>query len=275
MTKVGVAAVVAALAFVASAPAHAVPPSDRGPQAHVLVIRGAKSATVDVTFKARIRPHSDLFVPGNEATATTKGTYTAVWLQNLSKPELGAGAAFVPAITQDEPIGWASADREDMSLPAGRYRVRLVTDGISEIRLPIDGLARDLVLRPTGRSTDAGKLVRRQAVPGVVAPVDRTVIPVSIRSTTLTLLASGAETGASVAGHGEICLHDSGPQTPCLAGGGSGGDFDYVGAGGGGTSWQAAFFYPGDATPGEHDAEFTDATVGVAQSYYAFALTIT
>jgi hypothetical protein len=152
MTKLGVAAVVATLALVA--PANAVPPGgSRGPQAHVLVVRGAKSATVDVTFRTRIRPHTDDFIAGNQPTGTTKGTYAAVWLQNLDKPMLGAGTAFVPAVAGADGIGWGSADREDMSLPAGRYRVRLVTDGTSEVRLPVDGLARDLVLRPTRRST--------------------------------------------------------------------------------------------------------------------------
>jgi hypothetical protein len=271
MSKWGVTAgLVAALALVA--PANAAPPGgSRGPQAHVLIVRGAKSATVDVTFKTRIKPHADFFVPGNQPTATTKGTYAAVWLQNLSKPMLGAGTAFVPAIAGDEGIGWGSADREDMSLPAGRYRVRLVTDGASEIRLPIDGLARDLVVRPTGRSTDAGRLVHRGPVPGVDAPVDRTVIPVSLRSTTLTLLASGTPSDPAVAGHGEICLRDTGQQTPCMVAGGAGGGYDSIGGSG---SWQAAFFYPGDATPGEHDAEFTDVVAGVSHGFTAFAMTI-
>lgn len=272
MTKWGTAAVLV-VTLALTAPAHAVPPSDRGPQAHMLVVRGAKSATVDVTFRTRIRPHTDVFVPGNQPTATTKGTYAAVWLQSLDKPRLGAGSAVIPAITGTDPVGWGSSDREDMSLPAGRYRVRLVTDGTSEVRLPVDGLARDLVVRPTGRSTDAGKLVHRRPVPGVDLPADRTVIPVSIRSTSITLLASGTAYDPAVAGHGEICLHDSGPQLPCAVNGGSGGGFDTIGAGSG-SSWQAAFFYPGDVTPGEHDAEFTDATVGVASGYYAFALSI-
>jgi hypothetical protein len=241
--------------------------------AHVLVVRGSRSATVDVTFRSRIRAHVDAFVPGAQPSATTKGTYAGVWLESLAGPPGGAGSVFVPASWHDQPIGWGAWDREDRSLPAGRYRVHLLTDGVSEVRLPVDGLARDLVLRPTGRSTDKGVLVHRQLA-GRNAPADRTVIPVVVRAATWTVLASSVEGDGPVFGQGMICLHDGGTQLPCPAGGGAGVQGSGAGVGGHGSSGVARFVAPGEVSPGEHDAEYVDTAVTVPTGIYAFALTI-
>jgi hypothetical protein len=268
----GVAAVLALLALAAPA-AHAAPPSQRGPQAHLLVVRGTRSATADVTFRTRIRAHTDLFVPGNPVTVTTKGTYAGVWLESLATPVLGTGMVVVPAYTGEDPIAWGSWDREDQSLPAGRYRVHLVTDGQSEVRLPVDGLTRDLVVRPARPSSDSGRLVRRQAVPGADAPADRTVVPVKFGAHTVVALASGGAGDVVSVWQSEICVHDVTPEQPCAVGGGQGGGSQSVSTGGM-SGWGASFFYPGDLTPGVHDAEFTDVAVTVPKGYWAFALTV-
>jgi hypothetical protein len=263
----------AAALVLLAATALPLPAASAAPAAHVLVVRGSRSATTDVTFRSRIRAHVDLYVPGARPTATTTGTYAGVWLESLAGPPLGTGTVFVPASWHDQPIGWGAWDREDASLPAGRYRVHLLTDGVSEVRLPVDGLARDMVLRPTGRSVDRGVLVHRQ-VAGQNAPADHTVIPVVVHAATWTVLVSSVEGDGPVVGESVICLHDGGAQKPCPAGGGPGVEGSGGGVGSHGMSGVARFVAPGEVSPGEHDAEYIEAAATVTTGSYAFALTI-
>lgn len=243
-------------------------PADAAP-AGVLTVRGSTSAYVDVTFPARFRLHTDMFETKTPPRVSTSGTFAGVWLDRIGGDEATGAVemAGLPAWS-GMPIGLGGTGW----LPAGSYRVYLLADGPTTVRINADGL-RDTTLTPERRADVKGRLVRRTAA-GLDAPADRTTVPVNVRGGTLTVLAS-SQASTGVAGDQRICLHPPGePGRPCELGGGSGGGFTVFGAPGEFGIGSAVVFYPGTSKAGEHVAEFVDVSAGAPGGMYAFALTV-
>lgn len=247
-------------------------PAEASHTLRTLTVRGSRNAYVDVTFKSSFRLYRDEF-DGNPPVFSAKGAYAGVYLTRLGGGDdesPSAGTLLVAGMPgwRDWALGFGTGDY----LSAGRYRVHLLADAQATVKVSVAGLAKDLTLTPTTRSRTRGRLVHR-TVNGVDLPVDRTFIPVNLRAPTMTVLAASHDaTGAG--GDQRICLHTPDDARPCELGGGIGGGFTVVGTPGAYGMGTAMFVYPGEAPAGEAEAEYVDATVGVPDSMYAFALTI-
>ena len=244
-------------------------PASAAPKTHHLVLRGARSASVDVTFATRFRPLLGVIDSPADVSVTTKGTFAGVFFENLSR-KLGVGAVQVPeaaGLGQAWPMSWGASDERDFSLPAGRYRVHLLADGQATVRVGVEGLARDVSYVPRGRSQVTGRLVE---VPDV--HVD---IPVNVRSTTTTVLVAYTDQDVSLPGATSICL-DEDADGPCEAGTTSWGvKSAHAGVGLRSSGATGLVLYPGFLGNGEHVASFTMAEAGVHRGGpWAFALSV-
>lgn len=122
-------------------------PADAEPQYAYLVISGTRSAVVDVTF-----PRDTKGTPGALGWRcdefTTRGTYAAY----LLRPVSGRGPTWGGMLTPKWPFGRYPSCftdySDDRSLKAGRYRLYLMTDGATTLRVRLFGYARDVVVRP-------------------------------------------------------------------------------------------------------------------------------
>jgi hypothetical protein len=257
-----------------------------GPPA--VVVRGDHASYVDVTFAHRFRPHVQSSVGDDTRLAPvtrTKGTYAAVWIESLDHRTAGRplnmGTVSVPAMSVGlVPPGWGTTDRtSDWSLPAGRYRVHLATDGASEVRIPTGGLASDVVLRPAAPDRRVrGKVVALPVLAGEPAAWGETTV--SVRPETMTVLVASVAAEWASAYRIEVCAQTG--LAPCeeVA------PYDQPGqtfTGGGvvpgerGGAWGGVYVYPHDPRmpAGDHAARFRVATDGLIRSAYGFALTIT
>lgn len=137
-----VAACVALLCALFAVPADAAPPHA------FLVITGSRSAVVDITM-----PRDTTGTPGSLgylcADFTTKGTYAAY----LLRPVSGRGPTWGGMLTAKWPFGKHPScftdHSDDRPLKAGRYRLYLMTDGATTLRVTLPGYTRNVVARPT------------------------------------------------------------------------------------------------------------------------------
>jgi hypothetical protein len=241
-------------------------PAARAAGIHYLVVRGSGAAVVDVTFAHPFRLLLDGTAP--VPRVTTRGTYAGVWVENLRAGNLGAGVAVVPAMRGlggDVPMTWGYTDSR---LPAGHYRVHLLTDGPSEVRVAATGLGRDVALRSAGRDRVRAKVLDIEVAPGV----GKADVGVTVYATTMTVLAASTDED-SAAATSSVCLTRQ-PSLPCGTSGEAG--MSMVGGGVATESSTVAQVnvYPGEATADEYHAVYS-ADTPRARHLYAFALSVT
>lgn len=140
-----VAAVVAALLT-------ATVPSDAAPPAGTLTLQGGTTAWM--TFDAPAALTLDL----RGATVTTSGRFGGFYLDALAADGPRDGVVKlrdyrVPGDTPDvQRLGTGAG-----SVPRGRYRLYLIADGSTVVKIPVTGMA-GRVLRPTNRSVAAASV---------------------------------------------------------------------------------------------------------------------
>jgi hypothetical protein len=191
------------------------------------------------------------------------------------------GTYYVPAMRLGpaQP-GWGTTDRtSDWSLPAGRYRVHLATDGESDVRIPTSGLAADVVLRPA--TPDRRVRARLVPLPTLAGePVASGQTTLAVRPETMTVLVASMTTAWSSSQRIEVCVQTR--QAPCEATA----PYDQPGqtfTGGGalpvehGGGLGGVFVYPYDERmpAGDHTAKFRVTASGLIRTAYGFALTFT
>lgn len=244
-------------------------PATAQPAARTLTVTGVANAYTDVTFSSRVHLSTAAHA-GSPPRFEGSGTYSGVYVTPLHGNGPAAGTILLRGLPllSDVPFPLSGTDW----LPAGRYRVHLLGDAPATVRIRVDGLRRDVLVR-TATGSDVSATLLRRAVAGVDLPVDRTVIPLTVRRPTLTILASSHRSTGFVGRRG-ICVRARAPvQSPCLQGTSGYGwyygviPFDWGIAG-------AAGFHPGDLPAGEYDAEFFDYTAGASKGMYAFAMTL-
>ncbi|HEX8003023.1 MAG TPA: hypothetical protein VF519_10055 [Mycobacteriales bacterium] len=229
-----------------------------------IVLTGSRAAWAEVSFPGRFKPAIGLF-GRDELRVTTRGTYAGVYFESVTKPgRLSQGGVVLTAV-DDFPVAWGGSDRDDFTLPAGRYRVHLLTDGQSTVRVAVDGLPRGLRLAPRGPSDARAKVADVTAA--------RASIPVTVRPATTTVLVGFAHSEPSVATAASVCL-DEGRDVPCEAGGGYGFKTAMLAPGAWSSTATAIFVYPGQASNGEHAAHYTMASPAPTSKLYGFALSI-
>ena len=166
-----------------SLPAQALPPA-------VLVLSGSSTAFVDVTLPTDVR------LDTYHATTQTRGRFSGMYAEPLgesdaparSDDDRHAGVLILTELhspaTPPEPLVLTASS----GLSAGRYRIYLIADGPSTVRIPMTGMA-SRRLTPTRRTT--ARLNLSSLKPNLVHISGREPLTVARRSLSLSTLLVG------------------------------------------------------------------------------------
>jgi hypothetical protein len=240
------------------------------PAPRTLTVRGVPNAYAEVTFAGRVRFETS--ATGNARPAySVSGTYGGVYVEPVRGAGPVAGTVLLRAMPglSDVPFpiapqGW---------LPAGRYRIHLIGDAATTVRVRVEGLRRDLTVTTRTRSDVVAKWVSR-GIGGVPTPADRTIVPFTVRRTTVTVVAETHES-TGFYGRRDVCVRErTNGLSPCLDGNAGHGSYSGVYP----LRWTlggAAAYRPGTLPVGDLEAEFLDAAVGAPHGLTTFVMTVT
>lgn len=246
-----------------------VPAVTAAPALRTLTVRGVPNAYAEVTFGSRVRFETSATTkapPGYDAS----GTYAGAYVEPVRGSGPVAGTVLLRAMPglSDVPFplgpqGW---------LPAGRYRVHLLGDASTTVRIRVEGLRRDATVATRTASDVVATWVSR-GVAGVPTPADRTVVPFTVGRRTLAVVGATHES-TGFYGRRDVCVRRrTNGLSPCLDGNSGRGWYWGVYP----VGWRlggAAAYHPGELPVGELEAEFLDAAVAVPQGLTAFVLTL-
>ncbi len=245
-------------------------PATAAPQLRTLTVRGVPNTYTEVTFPTRVRLETSSAAKARP-TFDARGTYAGAYVEPVRGDGPVAGAMLLRAMPDlsDVPFplgpqGW---------LPAGRYRVHLLGDAATTVRIRVEGLRRDLTVTTRTRSGVDAEWVDR-GVAGVATPVDRTIVPFTAHRRTLTVVAEMHES-TGFYGRRDVCVRErTNGLSPCLDGnaghGGYWGVYPFRWRLGG-----AAVYPPGALPVGALEVEFLDAAVAAPHGMTTFVMTLT
>lgn len=236
-----------------------------------LELRGNSSASTLLTLKDKVRleccrnridPNKGAYIQG--MTATTTGTYVGFVIERVGHNVPLVGAVRVPQFDLGKlaltlmPLG------TERTLPPGKYRIHLLTDGEATVRIAMTGLSHDLVRKPRGPSPVEGGIVDIGHAGSGYA-----TIPVSIAPRTTLAMAAYIRTDLSVAHALSACV---GRLTDlCQTRSDRGRVVIWRGVS---EAFMQQVYGPGELpVKGATDVSFTAASVGAAQVLQGFALT--
>lgn len=239
------------------------------PTPHMLTVRGVQNAYADVTFAGRVRFDTSA-TPTTPPVYDATGTFAGVYVEPVLGGGPVAGTVLLRAMPgmSDVPIplspqGW---------LGPGRYRVHLLGDGFTTVKIRVEGLRRDLTVTTKTRSAIVAEWVIR-GVAGVAAPVDRTIAPFTVRRRTLAVVAEAHES-TGFYGRRDVCVRQrTNGLSPCLDGNSGRGwywgvyPFRW-------TLGSAAVYRPGTLPVGELEAEFVDVAAAMPHGLTTFVMTL-
>lgn len=266
--RIGLAALVMAMIFPAAGSARPAP--------YELVLDGSRSASVVISLQRPVKL-TCCEMRGEERDGTmhfgiegfsaeTRGTYAGFAIERLSDgrmmkiavhvPHLDLGQGLVPTV-----ISFGRATR----LASGRYRIHLLTDGRSTVRVAAPGLPKTMYLNPSQPSKVTSELVELTTPAGVPSLQSR--VPIEVAKSSVVLLAvmtEGELTQAHylsqcVTAPGDVCKQASQHEPWVTAGSG----------GGGGALMDA---HVGTLPAGSHEAVFSAVSVGTSVASYGFVL---
>lgn len=253
----------ASLAIGAPAPVVAAPP------ARILTVRGPGNTYADVTFPTRFRLSTSA-VSKTPPRYTTEATYSGVYLTPLTHAGSGAGTILLRGMPGLSDVPFPLGPQE--WLAPGRYRVHLLGDASGAVRISVDGLRRSTTVVTSAPSDVTGGFLDRD-VAGISTVADRTVVPLTVRPDTLTVV-SAEHRSTAFYGRRETCVRSrTGGLSPCLEGNAGRGWYWGVYP----IDWSiggASAYWPGELPAGEAEVEFLDATVGVPHDFHGFTLTL-
>ena len=244
-------------------------PAAAAPTLRTLTVRGVLNAYADVTFTGRVRLETSMATktpPDYEVAGTYAGAYV--------EPVRGAGPVAgtillrgMPGLSDVPfplgPQGW---------LPPGRYRVHLLGDAATTVRIRAEGLRRDVTVMTATRS-DVVATWPSRGVAGVPTPVDRTIVPFTVHRTTLAVVAAMHES-TGFYGRRDVCVRRrTDGLSPCFEGNSGRGWYwgvTPVDA----TLGGASAYHPGELPEGEHEVEFFDLAAAVPQGLTTFVMTL-
>lgn len=244
-------------------------PVAAAPVLRTLTVRGAPNSYVEVTFAGRVRFETSMTSKA-PPSYDARGTYAGVYVEPVrgTGPVAGTILLLGMPVLSDYPFplgpqGW---------LPAGRYRVHLLGDAPTTVRVRAEGLRRSLTVTTRTRSDVVATWVSR-GVAGVATPVDRTIVPFEMRRKTLAVVSAMHES-TGFYGRRDVCvrLRTSG-LSPCLYGNSGRGWYWGVYP----IRWSlggASAYHPGELPVGEYEAEFLDAAVAAPHGLPTFVMTV-
>lgn len=268
------AVIVAALLLLGGAPAGA---GDRAPRE--LVLRGDRSASVDVTLRRPVRLTCcrpvEQTVDGQASfrvaglSVETEGTYAGFAIERVRDGRMMRGAVRIPSMDLEEgriPT-YVSFGRKPRLRP-GRYRIHLLTDGPSVVRVEGAGLTRSLELAPAGPTKVAAELVTLATTTGLEQAQAR--VPVEVTKGATVLLAVKTEGDYAQAHYLGQCIVQPGAQCSEEE------HYDTWAspASGGGGGTKLDMFERGAIEPGSYEAVFVAGSIGAPQGAYGFVLVL-
>lgn len=236
---------------------------------HDLWIFGNTTGYVDVVFPSRFRPHVGAYDDPVRPEGWSDGRFTGVWIESLSRRGTGpGGVATTPAggnyhVQFGEPDGGAW-------LPAGAYRVHLMTDKVSYFRIPVDGLSKTRYYVPLHPETLHTNVVTSAAdLPG-----GRLGDVVRTGAHTLAVAVGLVRAESSVV-HVDLCVAAS-TQLPCEADPAARSDNGSVDLAAPGKRAEVVYIVamPKTLPDGEHDVGFRAAAVPDSTRLELFTLTL-
>lgn len=246
-----------------------VPAATAAPAVRTLTVRGVPNAYTEVTFPGRVRFETSGTAKPPPAY-DTEGTYAGAYVEPVGRAGAAAGTMLLPALPGLEDVAFPLGTQG--WLPAGRYRVHLIGDAATTVRIRAEGLRRDLTVTTRTRSALAASWVER-GVAGAATPADRTIVPFTVGPRTLTVVAASHDS-TGFYGRTEICVRErTNGLSPCLDGNAGRGaywgvyPFRWVMAG-------AGVYRPGVLPSGEFEVEFLDVAVAAPHSLATFVLTL-
>lgn len=265
------AAILTWLALATAAPSIARTPAE-------IVLTGTRNASAELTLHRAVRLECCDYYSGivdgrmtfrvTGLDVETAGSYAGFVIERAQDGRVMKGALRVPAMDLDEGrlpmfVEWGRANR----LPPGEYRIHLLTDGRSVVRVAAPGLAGDVRLSPKAPSDVSGQLVTLATAAGPRSVQERVALDVSRGATVV--LASKTEGELAQAHLLAHCVTAPGGQ--CSA------EHDYepwvspASGGGGGTKIDVL---RGTLPPGTHEAVFTAGSAGAPRGTYGFVLVL-
>ncbi|HVE64031.1 MAG TPA: hypothetical protein VNB94_09545 [Mycobacteriales bacterium] len=240
--------------------------------AEVLVLRGVASRSMNLVLRRPTTFEVGGLGPARAMSARMGGTFAGFVVHRADgSVAVGGVVAAGFSVDSDQVPMVFGGGFDAVRLPAGRYRVTLLANGPSEVRVPAKGLGRSVTLLPRGRADVRGELVRQTLPMGVPTAVSR--IPMTVTLGSMVVLASAQSYSAGVVSADDVCLARPGSQ--CATGGVSGGTGVVVaGAPGRLASIQALYFYPGQTPAASYEAVFVSTGAGAAERLVSFALRI-
>lgn len=248
-----------------------VPPSAAAaaPRLRTLTVRGLPNAYAELTFASRVRFETSATSKA-PPSYDAKGTYAGAYVEPVRGDGPVAGTVLLRAMPSlsDVPFplgpqGW---------LPPGRYRVHLIGDASTTVKIRVEGLRRDLTVTTKTRADVVAQWVSR-GVAGVATPADRAIVPFTARSRTLTVVAEAHES-TGFYGRRDVCVRKrTNGLSPCLDGNAGRGWYWGVYP----LRWTlggAAVYRPGVLPVGELEVEFFDLAVAVPHGLTTFVMTL-
>jgi hypothetical protein len=234
-----------------------------------LTVRGMTNAYAEVSFAHAVRfetAASAAMRPRYDA----KGTYAGAYIEPVRGDGPVAGTMLLRAMPGLSEVPFPVA--REAWLPPGRYRVHLLGDAATVVKIWAHGLRRDTTVTTKAPSGVVAGWPSG-AVAGVAAPVDRTIVPLRVQARTLTVVATSQES-TGFYGRRDICVRKrTNGLSPCLEGNAGHGSYWGVVP----LTWtlgNVAVFPPGALRPGEFEAEFFDAVVAAPYRVRRFVFTL-
>lgn len=197
----------------------------------------------------------------------TSGTFAGFAIERVRDGRIMKGAVRVPAMDLDDGTVPAHASfGRARRLPPGDYRIHLLTDGPSTVRIEAEGAPDDLRLTRPRPSSVSASLVTLATESGPQKVQDR--VPIEVRAGATVVLMSKTEGDYAQAHYFGHCLTAPGGQCS------SQGDYEYwVSPSSGGGGGVKADPVEG-LDPGRYDAVFTAGSAGLPQGSYGFVLVV-
>jgi hypothetical protein len=232
-----------------------------------VVLRGSRHGAVTLVISRYTTLSTGNPLKGEAGATVTKAGKYAGYVLTDSSGRLRAGAMRVDHIGFDARPVAVPMTAPSTVLEPGRYRLTLVADGTSEVRIPASGITGSLVLN----AAETAKVTAELRSLGTAATtLTRKAVTIAASTTTYVAVkqaytGAGATQRTCVAARGAFCETTTGTRdrlTTAQSGAGTG------------ETWSTDTLAPGYYAPGGYDAIWQASTAGLSKGAWGFALSV-